>query len=195
MRRLGLLVLCSLVVACTAAPSPSDLGPSERPGGATPTPVAGLVDKAVEDVARDGTFELHLSAPRATVPAGLPVTPITTITYVGPAAAITFGSSDPAVVFSVEQLDGPHHAGGGASDVCASTTLQRGVPDNVPFGKVGGFSDDEPDAAWLRAYFMDPLLHLPAGSWRITAELEAFVPSCGGLKHRLRASIVVAITD
>ena len=62
----------------------------------------------------------------------------------------------------------------------------------APLAKSGGFSTD-PDAAFWRAFFAYPELHLPVGIWQFDAALTTFVGSCGDDFHQLTASVVVRV--
>jgi hypothetical protein len=103
---------------------------------------------------------------------------------------VEYGHASPAVFFTIEQLDGDAQMTGGADDVCNVDTVGRDEPVEIPFGKSGqiglGF-----DVAWFR----DPVLRLPAGTWRISAHFEGSVPACesGGDYHELQDSGVVVV--
>ena len=58
--------------------------------------------------------------------------------------------------------------------------------------KSGGFSADDPDAAFYRAFFSEPLVRLPAGRWEIAA-VASFVVGDRRPEHSLRASITVTV--
>ncbi len=52
---------------------------------------------------------------------------------------------------------------------CAPYRLEAGQPLASGIKKSGAFSDDDPEAAFTRAFLGDPVVSLPAGDWRITA--------------------------
>jgi hypothetical protein len=60
--------------------------------------------------------------------------------------------------------------------------------------KSGGFAAEDPDAAFYRTFFADPLVRLPAGTWEITAVADFSEGACDGAHHTLRAPITVTIT-
>ena len=164
-----------------ATPAPT---PTQTPEP-TPTlePVAALSD--------DGVFRLEIAAESPVVPAGDPINIATWLTYVGPRAVVEFGHADPAVGFSIRQLDGPEQMSGVGSDVCLITRQARGDRVAVPFvkgGQIRGIFDE--------AWFRDPQLHLPAGRWEVLASLEVDIPPCdgGGTTHRLHAGVTVTVT-
>ena len=80
--------------------------------------------------------------------------------------------------------------------MCAGSTLKRGSPLEVPFAKVGAFSDAGPLQSTYEAYFKDPLLRLPAGTWHVYA-LADFGLGRGCVDHsiKLTATITIVIPD
>ena len=62
--------------------------------------------------------------------------------------------------------------------------------------KSGAVSGSEPDAAYKRSFLDDPLVHLPIGTWDITAQ-AGFVDgaNCEGPGHSIRATVRVRVTE
>jgi hypothetical protein len=73
--------------------------------------------------------------------------------------------------------------------------LEAGVPRTTPFFKGGYALPDpgDPNADFLRRYWEDPELRLPAGAWRITATSSFGIGDCGQQWVRLEASIIVQV--
>jgi hypothetical protein len=64
----------------------------------------------------------------------------------------------------------------------------------VPFEKSAGWSQDDPNADFYRDWSADPLLHLPAGTWLVTAYSNFMVGGgCSGESVELQTSIVITI--
>lgn len=158
--------------AATMPPRPSVVtppSPSPEPAASAPSegPVAGVTD--------DGMFRLELTTPSGIYSPDDAIGPVARLTHVGSGAAVTFGHSDPAVTFTIEQVGGEgRQMTSGADDVCLSTTLRRAEASTIPFHKSGQI-----DLGFDLAWFQDPVLRLPAGTWRIRVRLEAYVPECG----------------
>jgi hypothetical protein len=185
-----------LVAVAAIAVGASVLGRPSEPG-AGPSPLV--------VVARDGPFELVIRTPRATVNTGDAIDVDAALTYLGPDVLVHVAGTPVLVVFGIEQLDGPlvapfitHPI---QDAICAQHELLADEPLEAPFRKWGGMSDDDPNAAFLREYFEDPVLRLPAGTWRIYAQ-SVFAESgvadtgCGGLPVRsLQASVTVTVVD
>ncbi|HEX7950543.1 MAG TPA: hypothetical protein VF494_09355, partial [Candidatus Limnocylindrales bacterium] len=76
------------------------------------------------------------------------------------------------IEFIFREVDGDRNIGPAWDTVCASAQLGADSPIVRSIRKSGGYSDDQPDAAFYRSFFADPLVRLPAGDWDITAIAE-----------------------
>jgi hypothetical protein len=154
------LALLVTIAACDAAPAPSDTGP--------------IIVRAASD-----GFVLETSIPKRvwTSTDVIPVT--TTLTWTGPAVTQGVGTStDGPVSFGLKQLDGTLEMGGAQDAVCDHKSFDRGVATPVPFGKSGGWTADDPNAAFYRQFFADPRLVLPPGHWRLSVTTDGFLGPC-----------------
>ena len=162
--------------------------------------VGGGASNAVVGVSRDDAFSLSIEASKDRYQAGEPIDVEATVEYMGPLAAIEVAGSPGLPGFGVEQLDGANHAQPGYSLSCVTYAFTRGQPVTFPFAKSGAFSEGDPNAAFMKAYLNisgdlpDPSLRLPAGTWRIYADLGVGEGGCGGTpRHELRAAITVIV--
>lgn len=151
---------------------------------------------AIEQVDRrqDGTFGLEIRTPRNrySVTEAIPI--VTNYVYLGPQARTIAGGAQSLVTFALEQIDGPLDMAGGSDLICVQHQLTARQPVAVPFLKTAGWSNDDPLAGFWRAYLADKELHLPPGSWRITASLDAIMaPDCVGQEHRVDASVAFVV--
>ena len=155
-------VLLGIVGACGQSPAPTT-----RTG--QPVFVEG----------RDADFALAMQIGSDVVDAGAPVDVAAILTWEGanPTATIWASGSGP-VSFRLGQIDGTIALGGAMTADCATHDYTRLAPVAVPFRKSGGFSADDPNAGFYRAFFADPVLRLPAGRWRVTANLNGFLVPC-----------------
>ena len=173
-------------------PLPTAPAPTPRLASATPTSTVEPSPSPTSTPlpAGDGSFRLELTIPKDTYATDEVIEPVATLTYLGPADRVAYGHASPAVFFTIEQLDGDAQMTGGADDVCNVDTIGRAEPIHIPFHKSGqiglGF-----DVAWFR----DPVLRLPPGRWRISAQFEGSVPACesGGHYHELQDNGVVEV--
>lgn len=174
------LILGLLPAACAEAEpsSPPNTGPHEA-------------QPPVEERTQDEAFELVLRLPRLSWTEGEPIEAEATLTYRGPQPVIrVFGSGSGLVLFALAQVGGVIQIGPAATADCVPRVLERGVPLVVPYKKSGGFSATDPNAAWYRAFFADPLLRLPEGRWELSALAEGYTGAgCGDVSHRLSVSV------
>lgn len=142
-----------------------------------------------------GPFRLRLSAPRSTYRAHELIEGITAeLTYDGGSQVVAVvGTGQLIYGFSTEMLDGPYATGAGVDEPCVPDHITRGEPIVQPYEKSGGYDPDRPYADFYDAFFADPELRLPAGTWRITAYSEFYLGECGGESVELKASIVLDV--
>lgn len=148
-------------------------------GPTTITGPAGPVAASAEDA----TFRLDLTTPQATYGPKDAIEPVATMTYLGPRAIETVFHAAYPIGFSIEEVGGPRLMGGGMDQPCLRTELSKGGSAVLPFAKAG--SPDDPTQGFDRAWYEDPVLRLPAGTWRIIAYLDVFIGDCGGERHQL----------
>jgi hypothetical protein len=81
-----------------------------------------------------------------------------------------------------------------ATAIEAPYRLDPGRPMTSAITKSGGFSDDDPDAAFYREFLNGTPVRLPAGDWRITSGASLVEgEGCIGASRNLAAAIVVHI--
>jgi hypothetical protein len=81
--------------------------------------------------------------------------------------------------------------GGAMDQPCLRTELAKGEAAVIPFGKAG--SPDNPKEGFDRAWYEDPVLRLPAGTWQIVAYFEASLGDCGGERHQLTVENIIVV--
>lgn len=145
--------------------------------------------------ARDRGLLLTISAPRQVWGAGQPIEVSSEFSYLGPGAKEVWGPGPgPHVGFDVVELTGDRKMQAAWLLACQSWLMTR-LPITTPFHKGGGYSADDPDAAFYRQFFADPEFRLPAGRWQITATAPFSLgpDSCGGPPINLRASVTLTV--
>lgn len=118
------------------------------------------------------------------------------LAYLGDQADATlFGSGSGVLGFSVEELTGDKEMGAAWHDDCKGYTIGTHQPISAAYRKSGGWGEEDPNAAFYKAFFADPLFHLPRGQWKITAlAMFSFGNVCGqGRKVDLRASVTITV--
>jgi hypothetical protein len=161
--------------------------------------VAAPVATSVSSSASDDAITLTVTAARGQYTAGEPIDVTATLAYRGPAATLQVGTSPDVVGFGVAEVGGTRQAGPASRLSCQTVVLERGSPATYPFVKSGGFAADstDPNVAFVKEYLDDPVLRLPAGTWKVFAQVDLFEGTCGldAVRHQLEASVVVTVTD
>ena len=119
------------------------------------------------------------------------------LTNDGDEPIVLSGSGSGLVFFSVTRLEDGLTSGPAAhTDDCATHELPAGVTTTVPFAKSGGWSENDPNAAFLRTFFSEPELTLPAGRWRIDITTAGSIgEGCTGEAIGLELALVVTVTE
>lgn len=143
---------------------------------------------AVSDSA-DG-FVLSLTLPTDTFVSAEPIELEAVFAWEGAAASRTlWAAAGGPLVFTAQQLDGPRVIGGGSDAACAVHEFKRGIPQRSGYRKSGGYSETDPDAAFYKAFFADPLFRLPPGQWRISVVADGFLAECAMNAPRLTMKV------
>jgi hypothetical protein len=147
--------------------------------------------KAVGQVVEDAQFRLVIRIPSDIVRASESVLVTTELTYLGPEDSVVVGIvfTQP-VYFGLEQVGGDLIADGPVTFMdCHQVTLDARVATGIPYVKPSGYSMDDPNADFWKSYLGEPLLRLPPGQWRVTANLHGTTNGrCAGPWHDLVAS-------
>jgi hypothetical protein len=184
----GLGVLAAAVLILVLALAAASMG-----GAPAPSPTGNVAAMT------DGTFEMSIQAPKTHYAIDEPIEVLATLEYLGPEPSIDVSSAPGMPGFGVEQLDGSHRADPGYRLSCASRSFDRGQPVAYPFSKSGGFSPEMPDADFMSRYLnivdgrADPVLRLPAGTWRVFAEAQFAEGGCSGTAHKLEVGITIVV--
>ena len=183
LRNLRLAGTAVVLAACTAGPAPSAVLPS------TPELAAGRVTEA--DITLAATVD------PAVVAAGEEITVVAELSHDLSEPLVVSGSGGGIVGFSVTRLeDGLSSGPPVSSSDCAPHELPPEVPTVIPFSKSGGWSEDDPNAGFLRTYFSEPRLTLPPGTWRIDITTSATLgEGCIGELFRHELALMVTVVD
>ncbi|HSJ00576.1 MAG TPA: hypothetical protein VLA59_09355 [Patescibacteria group bacterium] len=188
-RLISLASLAVVVAACSVTPTPTPLGSGLQPGPTAPERAAGTVS--------GHGMTLSAAAEPAVVAAGERIEVEATVTNDGAEPIVLSGSGSGFVFFSVTRVeDGLTSGEPVMTDDCAPHVVNPGEPIAVPFAKSGGWSEDDPNAAFLRTYFSEPELSLPSGTWRIDVTVHATMgEGCTGPPVDLELALIVTVTE
>jgi hypothetical protein len=119
------------------------------------------------------------------------------VTHDGTEPIVLSGSGSGFVFFSVTRTaDGLTSGEPVWTDDCARHVVPAGDRNVIPFAKSGGWSEEDPNAAFLRTYFADPQLTLPSGTWRIDVVAQGYIgDGCTGAQLDLEVSLIVTVTE
>ena len=174
------LIAAAVLVACGPAPSPTQTAP----------------EVAAATVSGQGVT-LAVTADPAVATPGERIDVEAVVTNDGDEPLVLSGSGGGFVFFSVTRIEDGLTSGEPAmTDDCVPHVVAAGEPAVVPFAKSGGWTEEDPNADFLRTYFADPELSLPAGTWRIDVSTAATIgEGCVGPRLELAASVVVQVTE
>ena len=185
-RRLVTAALCLVVVGCsggtTASASPSQAAPTPAPSPAQATDT-------------QGRYQLVFELPRTDWQTTDSITGLATLSLIG-SGGVDFGSSGSGPIgFGFDEVGGSRQMGPVWTADCRYDRLESGQPKTSPITKSGGFIAEDPNVDFYRSFFADPLVHLPAGDWTITAVANFVEGSgCSGASYTLKAAVLVHVT-
>jgi hypothetical protein len=177
----ALLATAAILVGC-AGPSPSST--PMLPNGTVQTGRGG-----------DADWEVTIQTVNASYRAGEPIDVAAALRYGGALAKATaWGSGSGPISFGIKRIDGTIDIGGAQTDDCRPSDWPRGVAVPIRFAKSGGWIPEDPNAAFYKAYFAEPQLRLPAGTWQLTAAADFWTGgTCGAEAHRFAAIVTIQV--
>jgi hypothetical protein len=193
MRLLVPFALCIVVLGCaqgTATPTPAP-SPTLAPGSS--------VQQGSAEIQRaegsQGPFQLVFELPRNTWRTDEAVDGLATLALVNGGRVDLGGSGGGLLAFEFVEVNGSRRVEPVSTSDCAPYRLGRGTPITSSIKKSGGFTAEDPNANFYRAFLTDPTVRLPAGDWRITA-IATFIEGkgCRGQSHTMTAAVLVHVT-
>jgi hypothetical protein len=180
-RRGAVVAAVTLIAGCaTSSPSPSPVLPD-------------VVERRSTE-SSDG-IELSLEVASTSVGVGEEIVAFATLTNLAATDVTVFSSGSGPVAFSVGRLEDGLAVDAGWTLDCAPHKLPSGEPARIAFAKSGGWDPQGPNVAFYEAYFAEPALRLPAGTWQITAQLHGSIGDCGGRPVELATSVTVSVSE
>ncbi len=142
-----------------------------------------------------GRFEVRFTVDRTTLRTGDNVSGTAELWLKAGGSGMLSGSSD---LFSFEFVE----VGGQnrvvlpvVSSDCSPHQVGADRPLTSPIMKSGGVPDGNANADFVRQFLAGPEIHLPTGTWDITA-VAGFVDgrACAGMGHAIRATVRVTVS-
>ena len=179
------LAVAAMLVALTAAAC----------GG---NPVPSLVAEALPDGPQaasdaEGRFRLDFALARRTFTEADDIEGVATLSVLGPGVGTIGASGGGPISFGIAEVGGTRVMGPASNADCARFDIGDGSPLTSRIQKSGGWSGEDPHAAFYEAFFTDRELHLPAGTWDITAYASFSEGDCGPNPHELSAPIRIEV--
>jgi hypothetical protein len=180
-RPVAAFLLCLAVAGCAAI--------SAAP---TSTPSATANPQAAD---HQGSFNLAFELPRTTWKAGEAIDGAATLSVTKARGVDLGGSGSGLIGFDFAELNGSRHVQPAQTSDCRPYRLDPGAAISSPISKSGGFYPEQPDFEFYRSFLTDPMVHLPAGEWTITA-VATFSEGqgCSGQFRTMRAGVRIRIT-
>ena len=174
------MVGCSAGNTASATPSPAGSTPSPTPAQVTDT---------------QGKYRLVFELPKTDWPTSDAITGQSTLSVVG-SAGVDFGASGQGpLVFSFDEVGGSRHMEWVLTADCRTYRLDPGAPMSSPIKKSGGADPADPNYEFYRSFFADAPVHLPPGTWTITAVASLVDGAgCSGGSYTLKAAATVHVT-
>jgi hypothetical protein len=141
----------------------------------------------------DGPYELRFVLPHLSWRTGDAISGYAGLSLTGDAPTTLYGSGS-LFGFSYVEVGGTRRVDPVWTADCGSHRLDPATPLTSDLTKSGGVAGTEPDADFLRAFLSDPLVHLPVGSWDITA-IAQFIeaPGCAGGTTTMQTGLRVTV--
>ncbi len=161
-------------------------------------PVPSLVANAFPDGPQaasdiDGRFRLDFALPKRTFTAAEAIEGIATLSVLGPGIGKVGASGGGPIVFGIREVGGRREIGPASQADCQSFPIGQGSPLSSGITKSGGFSADDPDAGFYVDFFEDPEVHLPPGTWEITAYASFAEGDCSARALELSVPIRIEV--
>ena len=142
-----------------------------------------------------GQYRLVFELPKSDWRTSEAITGEATLSLIG-LSSVDFGASGSGPIqFSFDEIGGSRHEPGLGTPDCRLYRLEEGAPISSPIKKSGlGFGGDAQPSDFVRWFATDPLVHLPAGDWKITATANVWKNICPVTGDQpLRAAVVIHV--
>jgi hypothetical protein len=181
------VVVAGVVIGLQVAGQPT-------PGGPMPSPSDGGV---VSATVVDGDYQLTITSLWGTWGTGEPIAVWATLEYLGADEEATlWGTGSGLIGFGLNEVAGDRDMGPVSSADCVPYPISELYPITTQFSKAGGYSPDDPNAAFWEEYFAETDLYLPAGDWEIRAEATFDAgDTCTAVPTQMTASITLTVED
>ncbi len=141
----------------------------------------------------DGVYKLELVLPRLTWNVGDPISGTAILSLTDSQPRTVYGSGE-LIAFTFDEVGGNRRAGPLWDLSCSTHPLDPASPTSIDLYKSGSSDTSQPDADFLRSFLADPQIHLPAGTWDITAIADFNAAGCSGAWQTIKATVRIHVT-
>ncbi|MGD0861402.1 MAG: hypothetical protein ABSA21_01400 [Candidatus Limnocylindrales bacterium] len=145
--------------------------------------------------ATQGQFQLVFELPRSDWHTSDSITGEATLSYLGSGSVSIGASGTVPIGFNFKEVGGSRHMDWVWTQALVVFRLDADKPITSPIKKSLAWTPDDPNADFYGWFAHDPLVHLPAGDWTITA-VAAFQDGSdsGSDQYTLQATVRVHVT-
>jgi hypothetical protein len=166
------------------------------PGAASPSLTSQSAPTPARAEDSQGQYRLAFELAKSDWRTTEAITGEATLSLIG-LSSVDFGASGSGPIqFSFDEIGGSRHEPGLGTPDCRLYRLEEGNPISSPIKKSGlGFGPSAQPSDFDRWFATDPLVHLPAGDWKITAIADVWKNICPVAGDQpLRAAVLIHVT-
>ena len=141
----------------------------------------------------EGVYKLELVLPHLSWKVGEPISGTAILSVTNSLPTKVAGAAE-LIAFAFDEVGGTRHVAPAWDQSCVQYPLDPATPRTVALGKSGVIEGTEPDVDFLRSFFADPQIHLPAGTWDVTAIASFSEGGCGAPTHTIEATVRIHVT-
>jgi hypothetical protein len=142
----------------------------------------------------DGNYRLELVLSRLSWNVGDPISGTAILSRTDSQPTKVAGAGE-LIVFAYDEVGGIRHVAPISDQSCVLYPLDPATPQSVALGKSGAVEGNEPDADFLRTFLAGPEIHLPAGTWDISAIASFSETGCTGPNKTMTARVRIQVGE
>ena len=143
----------------------------------------------------EGDYRLEFSVPHLGWKTGDAISGQADLELVGSLPTTVSGAGE-LIIYSFSEVGGTREYGPLSLLDCGPIPLDPATPLGVALYKQGAVTASGGDADFQRAFMADPQVHLPAGTWDITAIADFNEGAdCTGVRHTITTSLRVTVSN
>lgn len=143
----------------------------------------------------DGDYRLELSVPHLAWKVGDPISGWADLGLTGSLPTTAWGAGQ-LIAFAYSEVGGTREFGPMSLLDCGPFPLDPATPLGVALNKQGSVTASGADADFQRSFMAGSDIHLPVGTWDITAIADFNEGAdCAGTRHTIKTSLRITVTE